>query len=92
MGTPANLFFVRITADLEVDAPKVLKSHAQRDGADFQNWAFLTGIEPELGEIPVAFLDTFKDGVSCAMCLRVRSSFVLLVNRTRAFDEENRET
>ena len=65
-GHAGDLFFVRITADLEVDAPKVLKSYAQRYGADFQNWAFLTGIEPELGGIPVAFLDTFKDGVLCA--------------------------
>ena len=43
-----NLFLVSITTDPEVDSPKVLKSYAQRYGADFQNWAFLTGSETQL--------------------------------------------
>src|SRR5215467_8516112 len=43
-----NVFFVSITTDPEVDSPKVLKSYAQRYGADFQNWAFLTGTEEQL--------------------------------------------
>jgi protein SCO1/2 len=38
-----DVFFVTITTDPEVDSPKVLKSYAQRYGADFQSWAFLTG-------------------------------------------------
>jgi protein SCO1 len=46
-----NVFFVSITTDPEVDAPKVLKSYAQRYGADFQNWAFLTGSEAQLKQV-----------------------------------------
>jgi len=43
-----DVFFVSITTDPEVDSPKVLKSYAQRYGADFHNWAFLTGTEEQL--------------------------------------------
>lgn len=43
-----KVFFVSITTDPEVDSPKVLKAYAQRYGADFQNWAFLTGSEAQL--------------------------------------------
>jgi protein SCO1 len=50
-----NVFFVSITTDPEVDSPKVLKSYAQRYGADFQNWAFLTGSESELKPVWKAF-------------------------------------
>jgi len=46
-----SLFLVSITTDPEVDSPKVLKSYAQRYGADFQNWAFLTGSESQLKEV-----------------------------------------
>jgi protein SCO1 len=46
-----NVFFVSITTDPEVDSPKVLKSYAQRYGADFQNWAFLTGSESQLKQV-----------------------------------------
>src|SRR5262245_10941981 len=46
-----NLFLVSITTDPEVDSPKVLKSYAQRYGADFQNWAFLTGSEAQLKQV-----------------------------------------
>ena len=46
-----NLFLVSITTDPEVDSPKVLKSYAQRYGADFQNWAFLTGSESQLKQV-----------------------------------------
>jgi protein SCO1 len=46
-----NVFFVSITTDPEVDSPKVLKSYAQRYGADFQNWAFLTGSEAQLKQV-----------------------------------------
>jgi protein SCO1/2 len=43
-----DLYFVSITTDPEVDSPKVLKSYAQRYGADFQNWAFLTGTDAQM--------------------------------------------
>ena len=46
-----SLFLVSITTDPEVDSPKVLKSYAQRYGADFQNWAFLTSSEPQLKQV-----------------------------------------
>jgi protein SCO1 len=46
-----NVFFVSITTDPEVDSPKVLKAYAQRYGADFQNWAFLTGSETQLKQV-----------------------------------------
>jgi protein SCO1 len=46
-----NVFLVSITTDPEVDSPKVLKSYAQRYGADFQNWAFLTGTEAQLKQV-----------------------------------------
>src|ERR1043166_3282210 len=45
---PDGVFFISITTDPEIDSPKVLKSYAQRYGADFRNWAFLTGTEAEL--------------------------------------------
>lgn len=44
----SKVFLVSITTDPEVDSPKVLKAYAQRYGADFQNWAFLTGSEAQL--------------------------------------------
>ena len=43
-----EVFFISISTDPEVDSPKVLKSYAQRYGADFHNWAFLTGTEEQL--------------------------------------------
>jgi protein SCO1/2 len=47
----ADLFFVSVTTDPEVDSAKVLKAYAQRYGADFNNWAFLTGSEAQLKEV-----------------------------------------
>ena len=47
-GPAGDLFFVSITTDPEVDSPNVLKSYAQRYGADFQNWAFLTGTDAQM--------------------------------------------
>jgi protein SCO1 len=44
----ADLFFVSVTTDPEVDSPQVLRAYAQRYGADFKNWAFLTGSEAQL--------------------------------------------
>jgi protein SCO1/2 len=49
------LFLVSITTDPEVDSPKVLKAYAQRYGADFRNWAFLTGSESQLKPVWKAF-------------------------------------
>jgi protein SCO1/2 len=43
-----SVFFVSITTDPEIDSPTVLKSYAQRYGADFRNWAFVTGTEMQL--------------------------------------------
>ncbi len=43
-----DVFLISITTDPEVDSPKVLKSYAQRYGAEFNNWAFLTGTEEQL--------------------------------------------
>lgn len=50
-----NVFFVSISTDPEVDSPKVLRSYAQRYGADFQNWAFLTGSEAQLQQVWKSF-------------------------------------
>lgn len=47
----AELFFVSVTTDPEVDSAKVLKAYAQRYSADFKNWAFLTGSEARLKEL-----------------------------------------
>ena len=47
----SDLFFVSVTTDPEVDSVKVLKAYAQRYGADFNNWAFLTGSEAQLKEV-----------------------------------------
>ena len=49
--TKLNFFLVSITTDPEIDSPKVLKAYARRFGADFQNWAFLTGEESHLKEV-----------------------------------------
>lgn len=49
--TQLNSFLVSITTDPEIDSPKVLKAYAQRFGADFQNWAFLTGDESRLKNV-----------------------------------------
>jgi protein SCO1 len=50
-----DVFFVSITTDPEVDSPKVLKSYAQRYGADFNNWVFLTGSEAQLKPVWKSF-------------------------------------
>ena len=50
-----EIFFISITTDPEIDSPKVLKAYAQRYGADFRNWAFLSGSEAELGRVWNAF-------------------------------------
>jgi protein SCO1 len=49
--TQLNSFLVSITTDPEIDSPKVLKAYARRFGADFHNWAFLTGDESRLREV-----------------------------------------
>jgi protein SCO1/2 len=47
----AELFFVSVTTDPEVDSAKVLKAYAQRYNADFKNWAFLTGTERQVKSV-----------------------------------------
>jgi protein SCO1 len=49
--TQLNSFLVSITTDPDIDSPKVLKAYARRFGADFQNWAFLTGDESRLKDV-----------------------------------------
>jgi protein SCO1 len=49
--TQLNSFLVSITTDPEIDSPKVLKAYARRFGADFQNWAFLTGDEARMRDV-----------------------------------------
>jgi len=44
-------FLISITTDPEVDKPEVLKSYAQRYGADFNTWAFLTGDEDKISKV-----------------------------------------
>ncbi len=46
-----DVFFISITTDPEVDSPPVLKSYAHRYGANFHNWAFLTGTEKQLNAV-----------------------------------------
>jgi protein SCO1 len=50
-GRAGDLFFISITTDPEVDSPQVLKSYAQRYGADFHNWAFLTGTDAQMKQV-----------------------------------------
>ena len=38
-----KVFFLTITTDPEIDTPQVLAGYGKRYGADFTNWAFLTG-------------------------------------------------
>ena len=46
-----EVFLISITTDPEIDSPKILKSYAQRHGADLGNWAFLTGTEAQLKDV-----------------------------------------
>lgn len=54
-GYGAEVFFVSITTDPEIDSPKVLKAYARRYRADFKNWAFLTGSPAELEPVWKSF-------------------------------------
>jgi protein SCO1/2 len=47
----SEVLFISITTDPEIDSPKILKAYAQRHGADFGNWVFLTGTEAQLKEV-----------------------------------------
>src|SRR4026209_2094779 len=40
-----------ITTDPEIDSPKVLRAYAKRYGAEFENWAFLTGDPAVLSQV-----------------------------------------
>src|SRR5918992_284152 len=50
-----DFFLVSITTDPEVDKPDVLKSYAQRFGADLNTWAFLTGSEEKMQKVWKSF-------------------------------------
>ena len=51
----AELYFVSITTDPEIDSPQVLRGYAARHRADLKNWAFLTGSLTELKPVWAAF-------------------------------------
>jgi protein SCO1/2 len=44
----ADVHFLTITTDPEIDTPAILARYAQQHGADLSNWAFLTGAEGAL--------------------------------------------
>ena len=45
------VYLITVTADPEVDEPRVLASYAKRYAADLSNWAFVTGDEQSLAEV-----------------------------------------
>jgi protein SCO1/2 len=46
-----SVYFLTITTDPEVDKANILAAYAKRHGADFSNWAFLTGEEAALRKV-----------------------------------------
>jgi protein SCO1/2 len=50
-GSQAKL--VSLTTDAEFDTPPVLKSYAQRFGADFNRWMFLTGTPKQIASLAI---------------------------------------
>ncbi len=44
---------VTLTTDPDFDTPPVLKTYAERFGADFGRWMFLTGTKKELGRLAI---------------------------------------
>ena len=56
---PTNWHLLTITFDPEFDTPAVLKSYAQRFGADPEHWNFLTGDLTEITAIAEQFGETF---------------------------------
>jgi protein SCO1/2 len=50
-GSQATL--VSLTTDAEFDTPPVLKSYAQRFGADFNRWMFLTGTPKQIASLAI---------------------------------------
>ncbi len=50
-----DYFLISITTDPEADTPQMLKTYAQRFGADFHTWAFLTGNKKDLSKVWNAF-------------------------------------
>jgi protein SCO1 len=51
-----------VTTDPEVDTPAVLHAYANRLGADFASWAFLTGLPQVVQAVWQAFGLTAKRG------------------------------
>jgi protein SCO1/2 len=50
-ASPAML--VSLTTDAEYDSPPVLKAYAQRFGADFNRWIFLTGTPKQIASLAI---------------------------------------
>jgi len=48
---PGSVYFLTVTTDPEVDSPKILRSYAERHGADLTNWSFLSGEQHVLEEV-----------------------------------------
>ncbi|HZR16044.1 MAG TPA: SCO family protein [Verrucomicrobiae bacterium] len=44
---------VSLTTDAEYDSPPILKAYAQRFGADFNRWMFLTGTPKQIAEVAI---------------------------------------
>jgi protein SCO1/2 len=57
-----QVFFLSVTTDPEVDTPAVLHAYANRLGADFASWAFLTGLPQVVQAVWQAFGLTAKRG------------------------------
>lgn len=42
---------VSLTTDPDYDTPAILKTYAERNGADFNRWTFLTGSKPQIANL-----------------------------------------
>ncbi len=52
----SHAHLVTLTTDPEFDTPEVLKTYAQRAGADLNRWTFLTGTKKEIAGLAVGSL------------------------------------
>lgn len=48
-----NTRLVTLTTDPDFDSPAVLKTYAQRFGADFRHWMFLTGTKKQIVDLAI---------------------------------------
>jgi len=51
-----NVRLVTLTTDPDFDSPPVLKTYAQRFGADFRRWTFLTGTKKQIADLAIGSL------------------------------------